>query len=286
MKIKILLLGSAGMAGQVLKKELEKYSDQIDLIDIARSSKISIPKIELDVTNFEELRKIIKNNGFDFIINCIGVLNNFAENNPDKAILINSYLPHYLEKITSETDTKIIHISTDCVFSGKRGLYNESDIKDGIGFYAQSKALGEIINNKDLTLRTSIIGPDLNENGIGLFKWLLKQSGSINGYTNAFWSGITTIQLARVIVDIVLGTNFPSGIIHLTNNHKISKFHLLSIIKEVFELNNIEIIGCDKYRVDKSIINTREDLKLIIPEYREMINDMITWMKINNYKIK
>lgn len=242
MKIKILLLGSAGMAGQVIKKELEKHSDQIDLIDIARSKKITIPKIELDVTNFDELKNIIIKYRFDFIINCTGILNNFAEKNPDKAILINSYLPHYLEKITSETNTKIIHISTDCVFSGKTGSYIESDVKDGIGFYAQSKALGEIINNKDLTLRTSIIGPDLNENGIGLFKWLLKQSGTITGYTNAFWSGITTIQLAKVIIDIVLEFKFPIGLIHLTNNHKISKFQLLNIIKEVFELNNIEII--------------------------------------------
>jgi dTDP-4-dehydrorhamnose reductase len=286
MKIKILLLGSAGMAGQVIKKELEKHSDQIDLIDIARSKKITIPKIELDVTNFDELKNIIIKYRFDFIINCTGILNNFAEKNPDKAILINSYLPHYLEKITSETNTKIIHISTDCVFSGKTGSYIESDVKDGIGFYAQSKALGEIINNKDLTLRTSIIGPDLNENGIGLFKWLLKQSGTITGYTNAFWSGITTIQLAKVIIDIVLEFKFPIGLIHLTNNHKISKFQLLNIIKEVFELNNIEIIACDKYRVDKSFINTRDDMKFIIPEYHEMINDMMTWMKINNYKIK
>jgi dTDP-4-dehydrorhamnose reductase len=285
MRIKILLLGSSGMAGHVLKIELERYSEQIELIDIARSNKLTVPKIELDVTNFQELRNIIRDNSFDFIINCVGVLNNFAESNPDIAILINSYLPHFLEEATSNTETKIIHISTDCVFSGNKGRYHESDFKDGIGFYAQSKALGEIVNNKDLTIRTSIIGPDLNENGIGLFTWLIKQSGTVEGYTNVFWSGITTIQLARVIIDIVLGTEYPSGIFHVTNNHRISKFELLTIIKEVFQLDRIEIKHSDKYRVDKSIINTRKDFRLIIPDYRQMINDMEAWMKMNNYEI-
>ena len=120
---KILLLGSAGMAGQILKLELLKHTDQIELVDVARNNKISKPKILLDITNFIQLEDIISNGNFDFIINCVGLLNSFAEEHPDKAILINSYLPHFLEKITSSTNTRIIHISTDCVFSGKSGNY-------------------------------------------------------------------------------------------------------------------------------------------------------------------
>lgn len=282
---KILLLGSAGMAGQILKLEFLKRTDQIDLVDVARNSKISKPKIQLDLTNFVQLEEIINNGNFDFIINCVGLLNSFAEEHPDQAILINSYLPHFLEKTTSSTNTKLIHISTDCVFSGKSGNYKESDFKDGIGFYAQSKALGEVINAKDLTIRTSIIGPDLNISGIGLFKWLMNQNGIINGYTKAFWSGVTTIQLSKVILEIINCTSIPTGLIHLTNNNKISKFDLLHIIKNIFELKNLEIVEYNNYEVDKSLVNTRNDLNIKVPDYYDMILEMRTWMNKNKYYI-
>jgi dTDP-4-dehydrorhamnose reductase len=280
---KILLLGSAGMVGQILKVELQKLSDQIELIDIARNSKISKPKIQLDISDFAQLENIINKGNFDFIINCVGLLNSFAEDNPDQAILINSYLPHFLEKATSESITKVIHISTDCVFSGKSGGYIESDFKDGIGFYAQSKALGEIINSKDLTIRTSIIGPDLNGNGIGLFNWVLNQTGTINGYTNAYWSGVTTIQLANFIIENILRSTLLTGLIHLTNNIKISKYDLIMLIKNVFELKDIRIIKFHNYEVDKSFVNTRNDINLIVPSYLDMILEMKKWIIKNQY---
>lgn len=284
MKKKILLLGSAGMAGQALKFELLKYSNLIELIDVSRSNKISKPSILLDVTNFDELNKIVCESNFDYIINCIGLLNNVAEKNPEQSILINSYLPRYLEKITIGTKTRIIHISTDCVFSGKKGGYIESDFKDGNGIYAQSKALGEINNDKDLTIRTSIIGPDLNSDGIGLFNWVCKQSGEIKGYKNAFWSGVTTIVLAKYIFKIIISSNFPTGLIHFTNNKKISKYQLLCIIKDEFKLNQIKIIEFDIYKVDKSFINTRNDLDLNLSSYQEMISEMKHWMYSQEHK--
>lgn len=280
---KVLLLGSSGMAGQILKLELQKRPSNFSIVDISRSDKISKPTIQMDVSNFAELGEIINRYNFDFIINCVGVLNSAAEKNPDQAVLINSYLPHFLEKLTSRSQTKIIHISTDCVFSGNAGGYVENDLKDGVGFYAQSKAIGELINEKDLTIRTSIIGPDLNSNGIGLFQWLLKQKGLIDGYTAAFWSGITTIELTRVIIELMNRPTLPVGLIHLTNNVKISKYSLLKIIKDIFNLKQVEIVESGIYEVDKSLLNTREDLDLEIPSYQEMILSMKEWMKINDY---
>jgi dTDP-4-dehydrorhamnose reductase len=281
-KIKILLLGSAGMAGHVLKKELSKHIEKIELVDVARSKEFVKPTIQMDVTNFVELGSLINESNFDYIINSIGVLNKSAEDNPDLSILVNSYLPHFIERITIGTKSKIIHISTDCVFSGKRGSYVESDLKDGIGYYAQSKALGEIVNKKDLTIRTSIIGPDLNPNGIGLFNWFINQHGKINGFTKAFWSGVTTIQLAKAIQEIILSSNPTTGLVHLTNNSKISKYDLLTLIKQIYELKDIEIEPSDSYEVDKSLINTRNDAFTNIPDYEEMIIEMNEWMKINN----
>jgi dTDP-4-dehydrorhamnose reductase len=273
-KLKILLLGSAGMAGHIIKKELLKISDKFEIVDIARNSNYTRPTYEIDLRNFKSIETLITNHDFDYIINCSGILNKIAEDNPDEAILINSYLPHYLEKITQLKKAKIIQISTDCVFSGSKGNYLENDLKDGVGYYAQTKALGELINNKDLTIRTSIIGPDLNTNGIGLFNWFIKQTGSIDGYCNAYWSGVTTLQLAKSIIKLILEKNSISGVIHLTNNNKISKYDLLRIIKNIFELKNIHITKSDKYKIDKSLINTRNELILDIPSYEEMILEM------------
>jgi dTDP-4-dehydrorhamnose reductase len=281
-KLKILLLGSAGMAGHVLKKELANNLDQIELVDVARSSQYITPSIQMDVTNFFELGSLITNSNFDYIINSVGILNKAAEDNPDHAILLNSYLPHFIESITKGTNSRLIHISTDCVFSGKIGSYIESDLKDGIGYYAQSKALGEIINNKDLTIRTSIIGPDLNSKGIGLFNWLINQNGTIHGFTEAYWSGVTTIQLAKSIKEIIISNNLITGLVHLSNNIKISKYELLLLFKKIYRLNNIEIEQSNSYSVDKSLINTRNDLFTNIPNYEEMIIEMNEWMKINN----
>ena len=173
MKKKILVLGSAGMAGHVLTKYLKYIDKNLEIIDLARSNKFVNPIIQMDITDFHLLEEIIQISSFDFIINCIGVLAEKSNNSPDKAILVNSYLPKFLESHTEKTKTKIIHISTDCVFSGKKGKYLENDFKDGMDFYAKSKGLGEIINKKDTTIRTSIIGPELNPNGVGLFNWFI-----------------------------------------------------------------------------------------------------------------
>lgn len=284
MKKKVLLIGSAGMAGQVIKIELLNYSDSIEVLDIARNSNISTPTFLLDVTNFSEVENVILSGKFDYIINCVGILNKSAEDNPDQAILINAYFPHFLESLTKKTNTIIIHISTDCVFSGIKGGYIESDFKDGKGFYAQSKALGELLNGKDLTIRTSIIGPDKNLNGIGLFNWFVKQKGQVTGFVNAYWSGVTTVQLAKVIIKIILGEINFAGLVHLTNNSKISKFQLLNSIKEVFQLDSIEVNECRDYRVDKSFLNSNLDILNLSISYKEMIVEMYEWIKSNHYK--
>jgi len=280
-KIKVMLLGSAGMAGHVLKCELQKISDIIELVDVARSSELIRPKIEMDVTDFMGLKEIINEGDFDFIINCVGILNAFAEDNPDQAILVNAYFPHFLESITKKSSSRIIHLSTDCVFSGSKGDYIETDFKDGLGFYARSKGLGELHNDKDLTIRTSIIGPDLNQDGIGLFNWVINQEGVINGFSKAYWSGVTTIKLARSIIEFILQKDSPAGVVHLTNDEKISKFELLIMIQQVYKLSDIKIVESKEYKTDKSIVNTRDDLTKKIPTYYQMIMEMKKWMDHN-----
>jgi len=277
---KILVIGIKGMAGHVVFKSLSNIG-KYEMYGVARNIPSTDRIFNLDVSNTEDLKKIIELK-FDIIINCIGILNKDAEENPDKAIWFNSYFPHLLESITKNSNTKVITISTDCVFSGKKGNYTELDFRDGDGFYARSKAMGELINEKDLTIRTSIIGPELNKEGIGLFNWISKQKGEINGFTNAYWSGVTTVELAKFINKTINESNFPTGLIHLTNNTKISKYNLLCIIKEVFELDDIKINESGVYKVDKSFISTRKDIEDLSLSYKEMILEMKNWIENTN----
>jgi dTDP-4-dehydrorhamnose reductase len=278
MSKKIIILGANGMAGHILVKGLQEKSCEYNIISIARNTSIINPTVILDVTNFDSLKHLIETESPDIIINCIGILNETAENNPHQAILVNSYLPHYLEALTKNSKTKIIHISTDCVFSGKEGSYLESSTKNGLGYYSQSKSLGEINNSKDLTFRTSIIGPELNENGIGLFHWMSNQKNDVIGFEKAFWTGVTTVELLNAVKMAI--REDLTGLYHLVYDKKISKFELLNIINKEFSLS-LNIFPSDKYIVDKSLINTRNDFRFKVKSYEVMINEMHSWILLN-----
>lgn len=278
MKKSILILGSSGMLGHVVNIHLRSLNNYFHVIDVARNSEIVKPDIEMDVTNFNALQQLYYRIKPDIIINCVGMLNKIAENNPADAILINSYLPHFLEKITTNHTCRVIHISTDCVFSGKKGYYSEYDSMDADSCYGRSKALGEIQNSKDLTLRTSIVGPELHSNGIGLFQWFSKQSGIIPGYTDVFWTGVTTIELSKVIVSCILQNTI--GLCHVVNGVRISKFDLLHYLKSAFLNSPVTAIEKDNIlNYDKSLINSRTDFSYQVPSYPKMMLDMSSWIK-------
>ncbi|MGV1012105.1 MAG: dTDP-4-dehydrorhamnose reductase family protein [Flavobacterium sp.] len=276
---KVLVIGVNGMAGHVIFKLLPKLGDY-EVYGIARNVVSTDRVFNLDISDTVELNKIIDLQ-FDVIINCIGILNKDAEDNPQKAIWFNSYFPHFLEAVTKNVRTKVISISTDCVFSGKRGSYTETDLRDGEGFYAMSKAIGEIINEKDLTIRTSIIGPEQNKNGIGLFHWFMQQKEEVNGYSYAFWSGITTIELAKVIHQAILQD--IKGLMIVAGKNKIDKYTLLKLFNTIFRNDSLSVIENSKYRVDKSMISIRTDFNYKVPSYEEMIVEMKNWIESNSY---
>ena len=185
-------------------------------------------------------------------------------------------MPRYLEKKYQDTKTKIIHLSTDCVFSGNRGSYTETDIPDGETVYDRSKALGEIDNTKDLTFRMSIIGPDSNMHGVGLFNWFMGQQGKIRGFTKAMWTGITTTELARA-VDAAIKQDL-TGLYHLVPNEPIDKYSLLLLFKEAFNRTDIIIEPYEDFVVDKTLVNKRTDFDFNVRNYREQIKDMHDWV--------
>lgn len=272
---KVVVIGCKGMAGHVVKTYLESLGTY-DVWGIARDVKLENNLINLDVSNIKELDDVLNKRVFDVVINCIGLLNKTAEDNPELAIWFNSYFPHLLASFGEKYNFKLIHISTDCVFSGKEGAYKEDSFKNGIGFYAQSKALGEVVNSKDLTFRTSIIGPELKPDGIGLFHWFMNQAGVISGFTEVFWTGVTTIELAKAINEAIIQE--LTGLYQLTNNTKICKYDLVSDLNRVFKSNEVKITPNSDYKIDKSLINSRKDFDYNIPIYAIMIEEMKEWM--------
>ncbi|UOE62884.1 SDR family oxidoreductase [Priestia filamentosa] len=273
--MKLLILGGKGMAGHVItayfmqKKHYEVLYTSRDLNDEAG--------IYLDVTNFKRVEEVIELTKPDVIINCIGLLNEQANNNPLLAFQINSLLPHQLAKLVERHNGKLIQISTDCVFSGLEGDYTEDKIPDGTSVYAQSKQLGEIVNDQHLTIRTSIIGPELKEDGIGLFLWFMNQSGEIKGYEKVLWNGVTTLQLAKAIEEMI--KNNITGLYHLGSSKKVSKYELLMLIKDTFQKNNVKIVRDQDIVLDRTIKSTRKDFEYIVPSYEEMLISLREWMQ-------
>jgi len=272
--MKILVLGSTGMLGHVVERHFKKQGYEVIATNREENSNLYFDAVK-DVKALEKVIELVKP---DAVINCIGILNKAAEENKTKAVLVNSYLPHYIDELSEQYKFKFVHISTDCVFDGKRGAYAEDSEKDAKTFYGQSKALGELNNNHSLTLRTSIVGPDMNKNGIGLFKWFMDQEGEINGFTEVIWTGVTTIELAKQI-EVAINNNL-AGLYHVVNGDKIDKYSLLQLFKKYFN-KDITINKNNSYKSDKSLVITRDDFKFNVPSYETMIKEMRDWVLEN-----
>lgn len=272
--MRFLVLGATGMAGHTVSIYLKERGHTI--LAFSRKPSPFFEGILGDVTDFDKLKETIQEGRFDAVINCVGILNQEAEKNKPLAVLINSYLPHFLSSVTQEMDTFLIHLSTDCVFSGQKGKYKEDSFPDGSTFYARSKALGEIVNNKDMTFRTSIVGPDMKIQGIGLFNWFMKQEGSIKGFTKAIWTGVTTLTLAKAMEKAA--RTHLTGLYNLVNNQTISKFELLQLFNRHFRNSKVAIHPEGSVNIDKSLVNTRNDFPFEVPSYETMILEMKEWV--------
>lgn len=275
--MRFLILGASGMAGHVIAIYLKEQGHEV--LGFNRRAVKYVESIIGDVRNTSMLKNLIEEGKFDAVINAIGILNSSAEIDKEAAALLNGYLPHYLAKLTVKSQTQIIHLSTDCVFSGKNAPYTENSLRDGESFYDRSKALGELEDNKNLTLRNSIIGPDINENGIGLFNWFMKQKGEVNGYSRVIWTGITTIQLAKII-EFSAQTK-ACGLVNMVYEKSISKYDLLQLFNKYFRNNRIFVKADDTFNVNKTLLRTNFDLNCTVPDYETMISEMANWMHMH-----
>ena len=279
---KVLVLGNKGMLGHVLYETFQANDNfkKYDVIGINRSvDNTDSNSYTLDVLKLDELEQFIKNKQPNYIVNCIGSLVEASINRPSLAIQTNSLLPHFLNEISEKYNFKLIHISTDCVFDGSKGRYKESDKKTETNYYGLTKNLGEINNDRNLTIRTSIIGPEIKLKTTGLFDWVISQKcNTIHGYSRAIWSGLTTIELAKFIIWSL--DKEITGIVHATNSLGISKYDLVKLINKTFDLN-IDVLENKDYVIDKTLLNTKIN-NYNFPSYIKMIEEMKDWIDNNN----
>lgn len=272
--MKFFICGCNGMAGHTISLYLQERGHEVYGFDLCKSKYIK--SFAGNAFDTETIAKAIKEGKYDTVINCIGVLNQFAEQNHALAAFLNSYFPHFLAKTTEGTNTQVIHMSTDCVFSGKKGSYTEDDLRDGTTFYDRSKALGELEDDKNITLRNSIVGPDINPKGIGLLNWFMQQKDEINGYTKAMWTGQTTLQLAKTME--AAAKEKAHGLYNTVPDHSISKCDLCGLFNKYLRNNQITIHPIEGVNADKSLKRTRFEFGYLIPDYEQMVAEMAEWI--------
>jgi dTDP-4-dehydrorhamnose reductase len=277
---RILVLGAGGMAGHMAALYLAERGHDV----LSTTRKPRTDAIILDAESESELSAVMEKHRPDIVLNCIGVLIKESETNPIRAIRLNSLLPRILESLALRLSFKLIHVSTDCVFSGNQGHYKEDDIRDGQGTYARTKALGEINSARELTIRTSYIGPEIKTSGTGLFNWFMNQRGNVSGYTHALWSGVTTLELAKA-VNYLVGHPL-TGILNLTNGEPISKYDLLCLIHATWGKPDVAILPDDKVTNDKSLVCTRKDFVYHVPTYAAMMEEMRAFMDTHRTQYK
>jgi len=279
--MRILVLGASGMLGNAVIRILAQNDDFMVFGTLRGSQpmlKVIAPSVRLlqgiYVDQQDSLLKAFTESRPDVVINCVGLVKQLANaDDPLEAIPINSLLPHRIAKMCELVNARLIHISTDCVFSGQRGGYSESDQPDSHDLYGRSKLLGEVSKSNAITLRTSIIGHELNSAN-GLVGWFLSQSGTVKGYRRAIFSGLPTCELGRVIRDEVIPRVNLYGVYHVASE-PISKYELLNLIKQKYG-KDIEIVPDDFLILDRSLNydRFREVTNYVPPDWSSLISQM------------
>lgn len=276
-KKKILVLGANGLLGHRIYINLSKNQK----LNVFGTIKKKLPKelinykniiYNFDATNLKNLKTRIKQIKPDFVINCIGVTNKKINLLKESEIIkINSFFPHYLDNLSYHFNYKLIHISTDCIFRGNKNFYTEEDICDVDDLYGVSKYAGELINKKSLTIRTSIIGHELNQKN-GLVEWFLSKK-KVSGYSKVIYSGVTTNELSRIIEKCIVTYNL-NGLYHVSSK-PISKYDLLKMINNSYNCNiNIKKNTSEKKKLILKSNKFRKKTNYIVRSWKQQIDIM------------
>lgn len=282
---RILVLGASGMLGHVLVRVLAA-DPSLQVWGSLRTTEVGAAVSRLApqarwITNVHVERDDDLASAFaecrpDVVINAVGVVKQLqSASDPVTAITLNSLLPHRIAVLCGQWHARLIHISTDCVFTGTRGNYCESDAPDARDLYGRSKLLGEVVDSPwVLTLRTSIIGPELVAPGHGLLAWFLAQRGTVKGYRRAVFTGLPTVEVARFVQHFALARADLWGLYHLAAA-PINKFELLGLFAQAYE-HSISIAPDDALVIDRSLDGSRLQAAtgFVAPTWPEMVSRM------------
>lgn len=278
--MKILILGGSGMLGHRLWINLSKYHETWVTIRGDNAQFPDVPEFprqyirqHVDALIFDEVIRALASIQPDLVINCIGLIKQQGHlaKDPIFSISLNALLPHRISLICRSANIRMIHISTDCVFSGKRGNYTEADQSDAEDLYGRTKFLGEVAYPPHtITLRTSIVGRELKTH-LGLIEWFLAQNTTIRGFKKAIYTGFTTDELSRIILEYVIPHPELVGVYHVSSN-AISKYDLLMLIRQITS-HPVEIIPDETFECDRSLDSSRfrQATGYIPPSWEEMI---------------
>ena len=281
--MKILILGSSGILGKTLQLYLSKKN--IDFLTISRERN-NIRNITLkNISNFNNLEELIFKIRPTHIINCIGITKfNNTYKNKKLTVLLNTKMPIYLAELCKLNKIYLLHISTDCVFSGKKGNYSDNSYKDTKDLYGLSKNKGEVKNKFTATIRTSFIGPELNTKK-SLLSWFLNEKKFVRGYSKAFFSGLTSLELCKIIYNYFIKKNILQNKIINIGSRRISKFTLLTKIRKIFK-KKINIVRYQNFIIDRSL-DSKKFRKLTgykVVGWDKMLLELKRFMINNNYK--
>ncbi|TVO54379.1 dTDP-4-dehydrorhamnose reductase family protein [Denitromonas halophila] len=281
--MRILVLGVSGMLGNAMYRTLSESVD-LEVWGSVRSSGAKRYFAEslrdrilagVDVENMDSLSSLFERVRPQVVVNCVGLVKQLVESNdPLVALPINAMLPHRLSRYCALVGARLVHFSTDCVFSGKRGAYRESDVSDAQDLYGKSKFIGEVSDDAHaLTLRTSIIGHELASHH-GLVEWFLHQEGSVRGYRRVIFSGLPTVELSRVVRDVVIPQAGLSGVHHVASA-PITKHDLLELVAKAYgKATRIE--PDDSAVIDRSLVadQFRDLTGYVAPDWPELVRRM------------
>ena len=255
--MRALVLGAGGMLGHRLWRELHGRIESFAAVRRPYPAYAALGWFDerrvidrVDAARDEDLERAFRIARPDVVINAVGLVKQRRDaGDPVRAITVNALLPHQLAARARHAGARLVHLSTDCVFSGQRGHYTEADVPDAVDLYGRSKLLGEVDQDACLTIRTSMVGREIGSNR-GLLEWFLSHRGdTVRGFTRARFSGLTTLELARVVGGLVTEHNALEGVWHVAGE-QISKFALLSIVNEAFGLGTTiepdDTLACDR----------------------------------------
>lgn len=275
--MRFMVLGATGMAGHMVALYLQERGHEV--LGWSRRPAVFLEQhAEGDAYDLDGLFSTMAGFKPDVVVNCIGLLLADSEAHHDQAVYLDAYFPHAVASMSELIGARVFHLSTDCVFKGNGGPYSESSVPDAMEFYGRAKALGELRDSRNLTLRQSIVGPDIDPAGVGLLNWFMTQSGSVDGWTSAVWTGLTTLELAKAVE--ACASEGATGLVNMVpDGTGVTKFELLSLFNRCFRGGEIVVRSVEGHGADKSLVRT-DLLDAYRPEpYEQQMDELSTWIR-------